>query len=512
MSFNLATILRESARTAPDKPLLHIGDQSLTYAQVDETSGRVASALLARGLDPGRTVAVHLPNLPQFVLAYFGILKAGLVMVPLNPLLKAPEIAYQLRDSDAAAIVTIDLFLEDVLESLTDVGDIDVYVVRTTAAELPPRTRPFEELYQAPDTREIAPTNADDTAVLLYTSGTTGRPKGAELTHFQMFMACTVGGDTFGYQSDDVSLMVLPLFHVFGLSSVFNVAVRFGGSVVLVPRFETGAVLDALERHRCTVMGGVPTMYVALAQAGPGGRDLGALRVGVSGGASIPGEVLRAFEQAFPGVVILEGYGLSETSALATFNFSADERKVLSIGKPMWGVDLRILGNDGHELPRGEDHVGEICLRGHNVMKGYYENPDATADAMRGGWFHTGDLAYMDDDGFVFLVDRKKDLIIRGGYNVYPREVEEVLYAHEAVAEAAVVGRQDERLGEEVVAYVSLAHGASASPEELMAFAKERLAAYKYPREVHVLDDLPKGSTGKILKSELRSLEQPWNG
>ncbi|HYJ74386.1 MAG TPA: long-chain fatty acid--CoA ligase [Kineosporiaceae bacterium] len=506
MSFNLATILRESARSAPDKALLYFADQSLTYAQVDETSGRVASALLARGLEPGRTVAVHLPNLPQFVLAYFGILKAGLVLMPLNPLLKAPEIAYHLRDSDAAAIVTADLFAEEVLKGVADVGDVDVYVVRTGAGDLPPGTRPFEELYQAPDTRDIAPTNADDTAVLLYTSGTTGRPKGAELTHFQMFMACTVGGDTFGYQPDDVSMVVLPLFHVFGLSSIFNVAVRFGGSVVLVPRFETGAVLDALERHRCTLIGGVPTMYIALAQAGPGGRDLGALRVGVSGGASIPGEVIRAFEQAFPGVTILEGYGLSETSALATFNFAVDDRKVLSIGKPMWGVDLRIMNDDLRELPRGEEHVGEICLRGHNVMKGYYKNPEATAEAMRGGWFHTGDLAYADDDGFVFIVDRKKDLVIRGGFNVYPREIEEVLYAHEAVVEAAVIGRPDERLGEEVVAYVSLAPGASASPEELVGYAKERLAAYKYPREVHVLESLPKGPTGKILKSELRGL------
>jgi long-chain acyl-CoA synthetase len=506
MSFNLATLLRESARTAPDKPLLHFGDQSLTYAQVDETSGRVASALLARGLDPGRTVAVQLPNLPQFVLAYFGILKAGLVMLPLNPLLKAPEIAYHLRDSDAAAIITVDLVVEEVLKSLVDedFGGVDVYVVKTTAADPPNGTRAFEELYQAPDTRDIAPTNADDTAVLLYTSGTTGKPKGAELTHFQLFMACTVGGDTFGYRPDDVSLVVLPLFHVFGLSSIFNVAVRFGGSAVLVPRFETGAVLDALERHRCTIFGGVPTMYVALAQAGPGERDLSALRVGISGGASIPGEVIRAFEHAFPGVVILEGYGLSETSALATFNISTDERRVLSIGKPMWGVDLRIVDDGGHELPRGADHVGEICLRGHNVMKGYYKNPKATADAMGGGWFHTGDLAYMDEDDFVFIVDRKKDLVIRGGFNVYPREIEEVLHTHEAVAEAAVVGRPDTRLGEEVVAYVSLAPGASASSEELIAFAKERLAAYKYPREVHVLEGLPKGPTGKILKSELR--------
>jgi long-chain acyl-CoA synthetase len=246
-------------------------------------------------------------------------------------------------------------------------------------------------------------------------------------------------------------------------------------------------------------------MYFALLQADLAGRDVSSLRVGVSGGAAIPGEVIRAFEEKFPGVVVLEGYGLSETASTTTFNVSADQRKVLSIGKPIWGVEVRVVDDKDEPLPPGQDHVGEIVIRGHNVMKGYYNKPEATEEAFRGGWFHTGDLAYADEDGYLFIVDRKKDLVIRGGYNVYPREVEEVLYAHEAVAEAAVIGRPDEKLGEEVVGYVVLKPGAEATGEDLVAWCRERLAAYKYPRQVHVVDDLPKGPTGKILKKELRS-------
>jgi long-chain acyl-CoA synthetase len=319
-----------------------------------------------------------------------------------------------------------------------------------------------------------------------------------------MFMAATVAGDTFDYRDDDVSVAVLPLFHVFGLSSVMNTAIRCGAQLVLVPRFEVGAVLDAIERHHATVFCGVPTMFVALQHADLTGRDVSSLRVCVSGGASIPGEVLRGFEAAYHDVPVLEGYGLSETCALATFNRSAEDRRVMSIGKRMWGVEVRVVGPQDEELPAGPEHVGEIVLRGHNVMKGYLGRPEATAEAMRGGWFHTGDLGHRDEDGFFYIVDRKKDLVIRGGFNVYPREIEEVLHAHPAVVEAAVVGRPDARLGEEVVAYVALKRGTSADPQEIVDFARERLAAYKYPREVVVVDDLPKGPSGKVLKTELR--------
>lgn len=505
MSFNLATILRESRKAHPDEPLCHIADRSFTYAQVDELSGRVAASLVDRGLKRGDKVAVQLPNLPHFLFTYFAVLKAGLVMVPLNPLLRAPEVAYHLEDSDAKVLVTFESFAEEALKGADQIENLVTYVVNLPGNDLRPEgTLNFDELYFADDTGEIEPTSADATAVIIYTSGTTGKPKGAELTHFQLYMNCTVAGDLFGSRDDDVGVAVLPMFHVFGLSSVLNVAVRFGGSLVCIPRFGSTAVLDAIERHRCTIFSGVPTMYVDLLHANVAQRDLSSLRVGVSGGAPLPGEVIKAFEEKFPGVVILEGYGLSETASTTTFNVSAEERKVLSIGRPIWGVEVRVVGEDDHALPPGKDSVGEIIVRGHNVMKGYYKKPEATAEAFRNGWFHTGDLAYQDEDGYLFIVDRKKDLVIRGGYNVYPREVEEVLYGHPAVAAAAVIGRRDEKLGEEVVAYVSLKPDATATAHELIAYCKERLAAYKYPREVHFLAELPTGPTGKVLKRDLR--------
>jgi long-chain acyl-CoA synthetase len=499
MSFNLATILREAALADPGHPLLRIGSLELSYQQVDVMSGKVASGLRAAGLDRGDTLAVQLPNVPEFVFTYFGALKAGVTLVPLNPLLKAPEVAYHLQDSGARVLVTFDAFAAEGCAGAAEAG-ARVFVVGSPLEG----TSSFDDLY-GPERYDIEQMNSDDTAVIIYTSGTTGRPKGAELTHFQMFMAATVAGDTFDYREDDVSMAVLPLFHVFGLSSVMNTAIRCGATLVLVPRFDVGAVLDAVEQHRVTVFCGVPTMFVALLQADLSGRDVSSLRVCVSGGASIPGEVLKGFEAMYPGAPILEGYGLSETCALATFNRSADDRRVMSIGKRMWGVDVRVVDSEDAELPPGPDHVGEIVIRGHNVMKGYLGRTEETAEAMRGGWLHTGDLGYRDEDGFFFIVDRTKDLIIRGGFNVYPREIEEVLHEHPAVMEAAVIGRPDDRLGEEVVAFLALKKGTSATPEQVIAFAKERLAAYKYPREVVIVDELPKGGSGKVLKTNLRA-------
>ncbi|WAL69449.1 long-chain fatty acid--CoA ligase [Amycolatopsis cynarae] len=506
MSFNLATMLRQSRLSDPGKALCHFGDLTFSYAQVDEISGRVAASLRGLGLEPGDKVAVQLPNVPQFLFTYFGILKAGLVMVPLNPLLRAAEISYHLQDSDARLLVTFSGFAEEALKAASEVDGVATYLVTPPGeTAVPEGARHYDELYRAEDTGDLEPTNADDTAVLLYTSGTTGRPKGAELTHFQLYMNCTVGGELFGFNPADVGIAVLPLFHVFGLSSVLNVAIRYGGTLVLVPRFEAGPVLDAIERHRATIFSGVPTMYFGLLREDLSNRDLSSLRVGISGGAAIPGETIREFEERVPGVVILEGYGLSETASTTTFNISAEQRKVLSIGKPLWGVEVRIVDEEDRPLPPGPEHVGEIVIRGHNVMKGYYKRPEATAEAFRGGWFHTGDLAYADEDGYLFIVDRKKDLIIRGGYNVYPREIEEVLYTHPSVDEAAVIGRPDEKFGEEVVAVVSAKAGTEVAEEEIIAYCRERLAAYKYPREIRLVPELPKGPTGKILKKELRT-------
>jgi long-chain acyl-CoA synthetase len=309
----------------------------------------------------------------------------------------------------------------------------------------------------------------------------------------------------FGSGPDDVTLAVLPMFHSFGQSSVMNVALHVGSTLTLVPRFDTEKVLEVIQRDQVTVFPGVPTMFFALLHHPNSDQyDTSSLRIAVSGGAAIPGEVIQAFERRYK-TTILEGYGLSETSPTATFNFSASERKVLSIGKPIFGVEVRIFDVNDMELPTGKDNVGEIVIRGHNVMKGYWNQPQANAEAFRGGWFHTGDLGYVDEDGFLFIVDRKKEMIIRGGFNVYPREVEEVIYTHPAVAEAAVIGVPDERLGEEVKAVVSLKPGAQASEEDIIAFVKERVAAYKYPRTVQFVDSLPKGATGKILKKELKA-------
>jgi long-chain acyl-CoA synthetase len=504
MSFNLATILRETAAATPDALIYRAGDAAATYREVDEQSGLFAAGLIEAGLTPGQVVAIQLPNVPQFLTAYFGALKAGMAVLPVNPLLKASEIEHQLTDSAATIMVGLAGLHAEAAKACELVG-LPLYLVGDPAA-LPDGTRPLTDLMSsaplAEPGGEIWPGDADDTAVLIYTSGTTGKPKGAELTHFLLYMNCTISGQLFGARPDDVTLAVLPFFHVFGLSSVINVSVRYGGCLSIVPRFEAGHVLDAIEAHKCTVIAGVPTMLHALAQLDTGSRNLAALRVAVSGGSSLPEDVMHTFEGKY-GIAVLEGYGLSETGSTSSFN-RPDDRKPLSVGKPIWGVQMRVADTDDRSLPRGRDHIGEIQIRGHNVMKGYRNRPEATASALAGGWLHTGDLGYIDEDGFYFIVDRTKDLVIRGGYNVYPREIEEVLYAHPGIHEAAVIGKPDDRLGEEVVAVVVLHPGVELDAAEIIAYCRERLAAYKYPREVRFRTELPKGPSGKILKTELR--------
>ena len=338
----------------------------------------------------------------------------------------------------------------------------------------------------------------------MFTSGTTGVPRAAELTHTQLYMNADIPGRLFDVRPDDVVLTVLPLFHVFGLSSILNICVRFGCAMSLVPRFDPAVVVATIQRDRVTIFEGVPTMFVAVLDLPDLDRfDTSSLRIAISGGSAIAAHVLDAFEARFD-VVILEGYGLTETASTTTFNTAADNRRAYSVGKPIWGVEVQVWDDEWHCLPPGRDHIGEIVTRGFHVMKGYFEQPEATAKALAGGWLHTGDLGYMDDDGFFFIVDRKKELIIRGGYNVYPREIEEVLYSHPAVADAAAIGVPDGRLGEEVTAFVSLKPGTSAEPEELVMYCRDRTASYKYPRTVQIRDDLPKTSTGKIAKLQLK--------
>jgi long-chain acyl-CoA synthetase len=503
MDFNLAVMLRESARRAPDATALILGEDTTSYAELDELSDRVAASLTAAGLAAGDRVGLQLPNIPEFVIAYFGVLKAGGVVVPMNVLLKAPEIEFQLRDCGAGALITYGPFLGEAAKAADAAAVGSLYVVNHSGGSEPGVD--FRALL-AGDRPEpqLAALSPADPAVIIYTSGTTGTPKGAVLSHFTLYMNADASGRLFEFHDGDVVVTALPLFHVFGLSSIMNICILLGGAMALVPRFDAAVVLELIQRDRATVFEGVPTMFVALLQApGLDGYDLSSLRVAVSGGAPLPAEVIDSFERRF-GVTILEGYGLTETSSTTTFNISATERKVYSVGKPIWGVSVQIWDGDGRPLPAGPDHVGEIVVRGPNVMTGYHGNPEATARAFSGGWFHTGDLGYLDADGFLFIVDRIKDLIIRGGYNVYPREVEEVLYAHPAVAEAAVIGVADPRLGEEVHAIVAVKAGQPVTQAQLVDFVKQRVASYKYPRTVEFRDSLPKSATGKILKKELR--------
>ncbi|MFC4950734.1 long-chain-fatty-acid--CoA ligase [Pseudonocardia sp. GCM10023141] len=503
MSFNLATILRESARSNPDRTVVISGEHHMSYAQLDLASDRFAAGLRARGFQPGDTVGLQLPNVPQFLIAYFGMLKAGCVVVPMNVLYKAGEVAHVLRDSGARMLVTWAGFAEQAAKGAADAGVTELVVLTTPGIAQPSVGRPFEELLQGSGPAPMYQTDPGDVAVLVYTAGTTGVPKGAELTHFQLYMNADTPGRLFGIRDDDVVLVALPLFHIFALSSIMNLCVRFGATMTLVARFDPTVVLETMQRDRVTVFEGVPTMYIALLNHPDlATYDLSAMRVGISGGAPIPAEVIDEFERTFD-TVILEGYGLSETAATTTFNFSEADRRVYSIGKPIWGVDVQIWDEQGQQLQPGREHIGEIVVRGVNVMRGYHGNPEATAEAMTDGWFHTGDLGYVDEDGYFFVVDRKKELIIRGGYNVYPREVEDVLYSHPAIAEAAVVGVPDAHFGQEVKAFVALRPGKEATEAELIAHVKERMASYKYPRSVEFRDTLPKNAANKILKREL---------
>jgi len=494
MNLNLGSILTASAGERPTHPAVRLGDRQLSYAELDRAARGVAASLHARGVLPGSQVALMVPNLPEFTVAYFGTLYAGCAVVPLNVLLSAPEVAYHLQDSEAKLLVAHPLFAEAARQGAAQAG---VPVVWAGGEE-------GERLADWVETEPVAalhPTGAEDTAVILYTSGTTGKPKGAELTHANLLLNCAVVVPRLiPLERDDVALATLPLFHSFGQTCIQNATLAMGGTFTLLPRFTPEEALGIIERDRVTLFAGVPTMYFAiLNHEGSDGHDLSSLRWCMCGGAPMPVEVMKAFE-AKHRVKILEGYGLSETSPVASFNMLDRPRKVGSIGYPVWGVEMAILDDDDDELD--DEVVGEIAIRGHNVMKGYWRRPDATKESMRSGWFHSGDVGRRDADGCYFIVDRKKDMIIRGGFNVYPREVEEVLYAHEAIVEAAVVGVAHERHGEEVKAVVALAPGKRATADEIIAWARERLAAYKYPRIVEFRDALPKGPTGKILKRE----------
>src|SRR4051812_1555884 len=489
---NLASLLTDNAEERADDAALKLDDATVTYAMLDEGSARVAAILQDKGIERGDRVGIMLPNVPYFAIAYYGVLRAGGVVVPMNVLLKGREVKFYLEDPEAKLLFAWHDFAEAAGKGAEEAGT-ECLLVKPGEFE--------KQLGEFAPLGDVVGRQDDDTAVILYTSGTTGKPKGAELTHSNLFRNVDVSRALYDLGSEDTTLGALPLFHSFGQTCALNATIAGGGTLTLIPRFDPGKALEIIERDKVTIFMGVPTMYGAILHHEDAGKaDTSSLRICVSGGSAMPGELMRSFEEKFD-CAILEGYGLSETSPVASFNHPDKERKVGSIGTPIEGVEMKVVDDDGNEVDQGE--VGEIVIKGHNVMKGYWNKPDATEESIKDGWFHSGDMAKVDEDGYFFIVDRKKELIIRGGYNVYPREIEEVLYEYPAVREAAVIGVPDDDMGEEVGAAVVLKEGEDCDEATLRDYVKNEVANYKYPRKIWFVDELPKGPTGKILKREI---------
>ncbi len=489
---NLAQTLLDSAERDPAHVAVKLDDAELSYEMLAGASAHIAGLLAEHGFERRDRVGIMLPNVPHFPVVYYGVLRAGGIVVPMNVLLKKREVTFYLQDSGAKLLFAWHGFAEDAQAGAEAAGAECILVKPERFQDMVDAASPDTSVTQAAD---------DDTAVILYTSGTTGQPKGAELTHANLVRNAEASRGLFGLGTDAVVLGALPLFHSFGQTCGMNATLGSGGTLSLIPRFDPGKALEIIARDKVNVFQGVPTMYGAmLHHPGREDADTSSLTVCASGGSAMPVELMRGFEEAF-GCKVLEGYGLSESSPIASFNHPDRERKPGSIGTPIDGVEMKVVDDDGGDVAQGE--VGEIVIRGHNVMKGYWERNEATAETVRDGWLHTGDIGQIDGDGYFFIVDRKKDLIIRGGYNVYPREIEEILYEHPAVREVAVIGVPHDEYGEEIGAAVALKDGESVSEGELRDFVKEQVAAYKYPRQVWFVDDLPKGPTGKILKREI---------
>ncbi len=512
---NISCLLEDSASRFPNNSAFVFMDTDLNYAQINGAANQVANGLISKGIQPGDKVALSCLNLPYFPIIYFGILKAGAVVVPLSILLKKDEIAYHLNDSESKAyfcfVGTEDLPMGELgYSGFEEAPECTDFIMVMPKPEMPSSidgTGTLGKLMegQSPVFESYA-SLAEDTAVIIYTSGTTGRPKGAELTHSNILLNSILSSNLVSTTSKDTQLIVLPLFHIFAMVVLMTAGIYRGLRSILLPRFDAEQVFRLMLKHKVTVFAGVPTMYWGLNQYTEDKFDYKEitknLRVAVSGGASLPLQVLEDFEQRF-NVPIIEGYGMSEGSPVVTFNQIETGRKPGSIGTPVWGIEVKLVDENDNEVPVGEK--GELLYRGHNVMKGYYKNPEANAETLRGGWMHSGDIATKDEDGFYYIVDRTKDMIIRGGLNVYPREIEEVMITHEAISLVAVIGVPDEKFGEDIKAFVLLKECATASTDEIKSWIKEKIADYKYPRHVELIDSLPMSATGKILKKELRN-------
>ena len=520
-TLNLASIIEHHADLTPDKPAIVWNEMTFTFGQLNGLANRVANALTRMNIGHGDKVALCCPNLPFFPIVYYGILKSGAAVVPLNILFSPREIAYHLTDSDAKAVFvfegTPELPLANrVKEGFEQVAACEKIIIMTND---PLAAAPFENALtlteitaDQPETYETHPTKPDDTCAILYTSGTTGQPKGAELTHLNLMTNVTtmhaihlpVLDFTDGVQK--TMLITLPLFHTTGQTCQMNMALYGGNKIVLLTRFDAKLTLETMAQERVNFWTGVPTMYWAMLKyIEENGFDVAPiaanLKVATSGGAPMPVEVMNNFERVF-GLAVSEGYGLSETSPLACFNQFERPKKPGTVGQPIFGVSVKCFDENDSEVKQGER--GEVVIRGSNVMKGYYKRPEATAEAFRGGWFHSGDIGIFDDEGYLAIVDRKKDMILRGGYNIYPRELEEIIMTHPAVSLVAVIAVPDERLGEEVKAVVVKKQNAELTEAEFTDWCKMQFAANKYPRHVEFRDELPIGGTGKILKRALR--------
>lgn len=528
----LQHLLDEAAERYPDRPAVTFFRRDLTYRELRHLADRFAGGLRSLGLRPGDLVSLHLPNCPQFVIAYFGTLKAGGVVVPFNPLYVEREIAVQLADCGATIAVTLDLFAQRVATARAGTRVQRVVVTRINeffppllralyplramrhrewpAITLDVNTRAFRDVCAAPPLPEPAAQQPGDTAVLLYTGGTTGTPKGAMLTHANLVANAYQCALWYVNPAGEkiTAIGVLPLFHSYAMTVVMNAGLLLGSRMVLLPRFETLAVLKAIRRYRPQQMPGVPTLYNAIINHPAVGRfDLRSVRACISGAAALPAEIQARFEHITGGRLV-EGYGLTEASPVTHVAPLGGLRKAGSIGIPVPDTDARIVDlEDGTRvLPPGE--VGELVVRGPQVMAGYWNRPDETAAVLRDGWLYTGDIARMDSDGYFYIVDRKKEMLISGGLNVYPREVEEVLFAHPAVQEAAVIGVPDAHRGEVPKAFVVLRPGAQATAEDLMDHCRTHLAPYKVPRYVEFRDSLPKSLIGKVLRRVLSEEER----
>jgi long-chain acyl-CoA synthetase len=513
---NFSTILEDTARRRPDHDALIFADQRISYSQLEAAACQVANGLRAVGIGPGDKIAISCLNFPAFPMIFFGALKVGAVLVPLNVLLKPSEIEYHLRDCEAKAyfcfegtdVLPMGDWGQQAFDAVESCEKLFVITSDPDAKSPIKGATTFGELTSGQSINfESAPMSSEDTALIIYTSGTTGDPKGAELSQSNVMMNTMLLSELMQYQDDDVSLLVLPMFHVFGLLVQLASGVYHGVTHVMMPRFDPETTLQAMITERVSVFCGVPAIYWALLHHDTTNIDgldtiKENLRVCISAGQAMPGVTLKEFENKFS-TAIIEGYGMSETSPGITFNRLDMPRKIGSVGTPFWGVEVRVVDSEGHSVPTG--HRGEIICRGHNVMKGYYNAPDKTASTIVNNWMHTGDIGEFDSEGYLYIVDRLKEMIIRGGENIYPTEVEKRLLEHDAISLAAVVPVPNERLGEEIKACVVLKPGATVTPDEIISWAKANMSAQKYPRIVEILPELPMTGSGKIMKKSLRS-------